>query len=63
MSSDSSKQSIKQSKKKSSPKAVRVVDERDAVWSSVENLTVGLTPDERYEVLKKLDESLPTKSK
>jgi hypothetical protein len=63
MPSDSSKQSIKQPKKKSSPKAVRVVDERDAVWSSVENLTVGLTPDERFEVLKKLNESLPTKSK
>ena len=47
-------------KKQSSPSPVRVVDEQDPLWSSVEDLTVGLTPDERYNVLKKLDESLPT---
>ncbi len=63
MSLDSSKQSKKQPKRQSLPKPVRVVDERDALWSSVEKLAVGLTPDERYEVLKKLDDSLPTKSK
>ena len=38
-------------KKQSSPKPVRVMDERDPVWSSVKDLTVGLDPKERAKAL------------
>ena len=46
-------------KKQSSPKPVRVVDERDQVWSSLKDLTVGLSPQERAEKLDQFVQSLP----
>ena len=40
-------------------KAVRVIDERDQMWSSVENLTVGMTPEEKSKKLREFVESIP----
>jgi hypothetical protein len=48
-------------KKPSSPKPIRVMDERDPMWSSLNNLTVGMTPQERAEYLIKFVESLTKK--
>jgi hypothetical protein len=48
------------SKKTAMPtKPVRVIDERDQVWSSVDNLTVGMTPEERSKKLREFVDSLP----
>ena len=53
----------KQSKvQKSTQKPMRVVDEGDPVWSAVDNLTVGLSPQERSRVLIDFVNSLPLKS-
>lgn len=49
-------------KKQSSPKPMRVLDEQDPVWSSLEGLTVGLSPQERSKVLRDFVESLPLKN-
>ena len=40
-------------------KSVRVIDERDQLWSSVENLTAGMTPEERSKKLREFVDSLP----
>ena len=42
-----------------SKSSVRVIDERDQVWSSVENLTAGMTPEERSKKLREFVDSLP----
>ena len=48
------------SKKTAGPsKSVRVIDERDQVWSSVDNLTVDMTPEERSKKLREFVGSLP----
>lgn len=48
------------SKKAAGPsKSVRVIDERDQIWSSVENLTAGMTPEERSKKLREFVDSLP----
>jgi hypothetical protein len=48
------------SKKTAVPtKSVRVIDERDQMWSSVENLTAGMTPEERSKKLREFVGSLP----
>ena len=48
------------SKKTAGPsKAVRVIDERDHMWSSVGNLTVGMTPEERSKKLREFVGSIP----
>ena len=48
------------SKKAAGPsKSVRVIDERDQVWSSVDNLTAGMTPEERSKKLREFVDSLP----
>ena len=48
------------SKKTAVPtKSVRVIDERDQMWSSVENLTAGMTPEERSKKLRDFVDSLP----
>ena len=48
------------SKKGARPsKSVRVIDQRDQVWSSVDNLTAGMTPEERSKKLRDFVDSLP----
>jgi hypothetical protein len=48
------------SKKTAGPsKPVRVIDERDHLWSSVDNLTAGMTPAERSKKLRDFVDSLP----
>ena len=48
------------SKKTSEPsKSPRVLDERDQMWSSVDNLTVGMTPEERSKKLREFVDSIP----
>ena len=48
------------SKKNARPsKSVRVIDERDQMWSSVESLTVGMTPEERSIKLREFVDSIP----
>jgi len=48
------------SKKTAGPsKSVRVIDERDEMRSSVENLTAGMTPEERSKKLREFVDSLP----
>jgi hypothetical protein len=48
------------SKKTAGPsKSVRVIDERDQMWSSVDNLTAGMTPEERTKKLREFLGSLP----
>ena len=48
------------SKKTAVPtKSVRVIDERDQMWSSVENLNAGMTPEERSKKLREFVDSLP----
>ena len=48
------------SKKAARPsKSVRVIDERDQMWSSVENLTAGMTPEERSKKLREFVDSIP----
>ena len=48
------------SKKTAGPsKSVRVIDERDQLWSSVENLTTGMTPEERSKKLREFVDSIP----
>ena len=42
-----------------SKSSVRVIDERDQVWSSVENLTAGMTPEERSKKLREFVDSIP----
>ena len=46
-------------KKPSSPKPIRVMDEQDQVWSSINNLVVGLSPEERAVKLSAFVDSLP----
>ena len=40
-------------------KSPRVIDERDQMWSQVDNLTVGMTPEERSKKLREFVDSLP----
>ena len=48
------------SKKTAGPsKSIKVIDERDQVWSSVDNLTAGMTPEERSKKLREFVDSLP----
>lgn len=48
------------SKKNARPsKSVRVIDGRDQMWSSVDNLTAGMTPEERSKKLREFVDSLP----
>jgi hypothetical protein len=48
------------SKKTAGPsKSPRVIDERDQMWSSVDNLTVGMTPEERSKKLREFVDSIP----
>ena len=42
---------------------VRVIDKQDQTLSSIDNLTGGLTPDERDKRLKEISESIPTATK
>jgi hypothetical protein len=53
------KQMTSDTKKQSSPKPIRVLDEQDQVWSSIKELTVGMTPEERSLALRQFVESLP----
>ena len=50
---------MKSKKTAVSSESVRVIDERDQVWSSVDNLTVGMTPEERSKKLREFVGSLP----
>lgn len=48
------------SKKASEPsKSVRVINDRDQMWSSVNKLTAGITPEERSIKLREFVDSLP----
>lgn len=48
------------SKKTAGPsKSVRVIDERDQMWSSVDNLTAGMTPEKRSKKLREFVDSIP----
>ena len=47
------------SKKTVPTKSVRVIDERDQMWTSIDNLTVGMTPEERSKKLREFVDSLP----
>ena len=48
------------SKKTAGPsKSIKVIDDRDQMWSSVDNLTVGMTPEERSKKLREFVDSLP----
>lgn len=48
------------SKKTAVPsKSVRVIDDRDQMWSSVDNLTAGMTPEERSKKLREFVDSIP----
>ena len=48
------------SKKNARPsKSVRVIDGRDQMWSSVDNLTAGMTPEERSKKLREFVDSIP----
>lgn len=48
------------SKKTAVPsKSLRVIDGRDRMWSSVDNLTVGMTPEERSKKLREFVDSIP----
>ena len=47
------------SKKTVPTKSVRVIDERDQMWTSIDNLTVGMTPEERTKKLREFVGSLP----
>ena len=40
-------------------KSPRVIDERDQMWSSVDNLTVGMTPEERSKKLREFVDNPP----
>ncbi len=52
------------SKKTAGPsKSVKVIDERDQLWSSVDNLTAGMTPEERSKKLREFVGSLPKDKK
>ena len=42
-----------------SESSVKVIDERDQMWSSVENLTAGMTPEERSKKLREFVDSIP----
>ena len=47
------------SKKTVPTKSVRVIDERDQMWTSIDNLTVGMTPEERSKKLREFVDSIP----
>ena len=40
-------------------KYIKVIDERDQMWSSVDNLTAGMTPEDRSKQLREFVDSLP----
>jgi len=50
---------VKSKKTAGASKSVRVIDERDQIWSSVENLTAGMTPEERSKKLREFVDSIP----
>ena len=50
---------MKSTKAAGPSKSVRVIDERDQMWSSVDNLTTGMTPEERSKKLREFVGSLP----
>ena len=37
----------------------KIIDERDQMWTSIDNLTVGMTPEERSKKLREFVGSLP----
>ena len=47
-------------KKPKEDKFIRVIDSKDKLWKGIDSVTKGLSPDERYEVLKKLSNSIST---
>jgi hypothetical protein len=47
-------------KKPSSPKPIRLIDERDQAWSSLNAMVAGMSPEERSQALQKFVESLPS---
>ena len=49
-------------KKQSSPKQIRVLDEQDQVWSSIKNLTAGMSAEQRSQFLMKLVDSMEKSS-
>ena len=54
---------MKSKKAVRSSKSVRVIDERDQIWSSVDNLTAGMTPEERSKKLREFVDSIPKVTK
>ena len=50
---------MKSKKTAGASKSVRVIDERDQIWSSMENLTAGMTPEERSKKLREFVDSIP----
>ena len=50
---------MKSKKTAGASKSGRVIDERDQIWSSVENLTAGMTPEERSKKLREFVDSIP----
>jgi hypothetical protein len=50
-------------KKQKPSKPIRVLDERDQVWSSIKNLTAGMNPDQRVKFLMDFVDSLPAAKK
>jgi hypothetical protein len=50
---------VKSKKTAGASKSVRVIDERDQIWSSMENLTAGMTPEERSKKLREFVDSIP----
>ena len=47
-------------KKPKEDKFIRVIDSKDKLWKGIDSVAKGLSPDERYEVLKKLSNSIST---
>ncbi len=54
---------MKSKKIAESSKSVRVIDERDQLWSSVDNLMAGMTPEESSKKLREFVGSLPKDKK
>ena len=57
------KQMTSDTKKQSLPEQVTMIDERDPLWSSLNSLTAGMTPDERADYLMNLVDSLTEQKK
>jgi hypothetical protein len=50
-------------KKQKPSKPIRVLDERDQVWSSIRNLTTGMSAKQRAKFLIEFVESIPAAKK